>query len=294
MSLHIILFAPTRVCSSSLKLHDWWKSSKYQFYSLWIYLTMASPRFLCRLTAFMDLLLSWNVRELCIRKTADLLLQLLVGTFPRFVAIRFYFLSEPMIYWIYPTMAWTHDLLDLPDHGINPRSTGFTWPWLEPTIYWIYLTMAWTHDLLDLPDHGLNPRSTGFTRPWLEPTIYHTWGKHPNQYTTASAAWLFTQIQLQIILFLLFWDVLWIIKDLLAPLLLFLQEFQENSQFLRTISNPASVLGLSRSFLRNHYSLQIMHLCVYDLGGFELTYLIIHLISLTLILLKDERSAYLL
>ena len=29
----------------------------------------------------------------------------------------------------------------------NPRSTGFTWPWLEPTIYWIYPTMAWTHDL---------------------------------------------------------------------------------------------------------------------------------------------------
>ena len=76
--------------------------------------------------------------------------------------------------------------------------------------------------------------------------------------------WLFTQIQLQIILFLLFWDVLWIIKDLLAPLSLFLQEFQENSQFLRTISNPASVLGLSRSFLRNHYSLQIMHLCLWS------------------------------
>ena len=227
MSLHIILSAPTRVCSSSLKLHDWWKSSKYQFYSLWTYLTMASPRFLCRLTAFMDLLLPWDVRELYIRKTADLLLQLLVGTFPRFVAIRFYFLSEP-------------------------------------TIYWIYLTMAWTHDLLDLPDHGLNPRSTGFTPPWLEPTIYHTWGKHPNQYTTALAAWLFTQIQLQIILFLLFWDVLWIIKDLLAPLSLFLQEFQENSKFLRTISNPASVLGLLRSFLRNHYSLQIMHLCLWS------------------------------
>jgi hypothetical protein len=32
----------------------------------------------------------------------------------------------------------------------------------------------------------------------------------------------YTQIQLQIILFLLFWDVLWIINDLLAPLSLFL------------------------------------------------------------------------
>ena len=57
-------------------------------------------------------------------------------------------------------------------------------------------------------------------------------------------AWLFTQIhpnipkiQLQIILFLLFWDVLWIIKDLLNPLSFFLHEFQQTSQFLRTISN---------------------------------------------------------
>ena len=50
-------------------------------------------------------------------------------------------------------------------------------------------------------------------------------------------AWLFTQIQLQIILFLLFWDVLWLINDLLAPLSLFFHEFQQNSQFLPTISN---------------------------------------------------------
>jgi hypothetical protein len=39
----------------------------------------------------------WDVRELYIRKTADLSLQLLVGTFPCFVAIRFYFLSETLI-----------------------------------------------------------------------------------------------------------------------------------------------------------------------------------------------------
>jgi hypothetical protein len=43
-----------------------------------------------------DLLEPWDVRALSIRKTADLPLQLWVGTFPRFVAIRFYFLSEPM------------------------------------------------------------------------------------------------------------------------------------------------------------------------------------------------------
>jgi hypothetical protein len=38
-----------------------------------------------------------NVRAQYIRKTADLLLQLWVSTFPRFVAIRFYFLSETLI-----------------------------------------------------------------------------------------------------------------------------------------------------------------------------------------------------
>ena len=38
-----------------------------------------------------------DVRELYIRKTADLPLRLLIGTFPRFVAIGFYFLSETLI-----------------------------------------------------------------------------------------------------------------------------------------------------------------------------------------------------
>ena len=57
-----------------------------------------SPRFLCRLTTFFfDLLEPWDVRELYIRKTADLLLQLCVDTFPRLVVIRFYFLSETLI-----------------------------------------------------------------------------------------------------------------------------------------------------------------------------------------------------
>ena len=49
-------------------------------------------------------------------------------------------------------------------------------------------------------------------------------------------AWLFTQIHNKIILFLLFWDVLWIINYLLAPMSLFFHEFQQNSQFLRPIS----------------------------------------------------------
>ena len=53
-----------------------------------------SPRFLCRPTVFCST--CWkpcDVRALSIRKTADLPLQLWVGTFPRFVAIGFYFLS---------------------------------------------------------------------------------------------------------------------------------------------------------------------------------------------------------
>jgi hypothetical protein len=43
---------------------------------------------------FFDLLEPWVVRELYIRKTADFPLQLCVDTFPRFVAIGFYFLSS--------------------------------------------------------------------------------------------------------------------------------------------------------------------------------------------------------
>ena len=48
-------------------------------------------------------------------------------------------------------------------------------------------------------------------------------------------AWLFTQIQLQIILFLLFWDVLRIINDLLAPL----SELQIKKNSCQTLG-PAS------------------------------------------------------
>jgi hypothetical protein len=44
-----------------------------------------------------DLLEPWDVRVLSIRKTTDLPLQLYVGTFPRFVAVGVYFLSETLI-----------------------------------------------------------------------------------------------------------------------------------------------------------------------------------------------------
>jgi hypothetical protein len=40
----------------------------------------------------------------------------------------------------------------------------------------------------------------------------------------------YTQIHHKIILFLLFWDALWIMNNLLAPLSLFFHEFQQNSQ----------------------------------------------------------------
>jgi hypothetical protein len=46
---------------------------------------------------FFDLLEPWDVRELYIRKTADLPMQLCVDTLPRFVAIGFYLLSETLI-----------------------------------------------------------------------------------------------------------------------------------------------------------------------------------------------------
>jgi hypothetical protein len=46
---------------------------------------------------FFFLLELWDIRERYIRKTADLPLQLLVGTFPRFVAIKFFFVSENLI-----------------------------------------------------------------------------------------------------------------------------------------------------------------------------------------------------
>jgi hypothetical protein len=46
---------------------------------------------------YISLLEPSNVRVQYIRKTADLLHQLWVGTFPRFVAIGFYFLSETLI-----------------------------------------------------------------------------------------------------------------------------------------------------------------------------------------------------
>ena len=62
------------------------------------YIMYISPRFLCRPMAFCSTSWSRGTSEHSpfIRKTADLPLQLRVGTFPHFVPIRFYFLSKPL------------------------------------------------------------------------------------------------------------------------------------------------------------------------------------------------------
>ena len=57
------------------------------------------------------------------------------------------------------------------------------------------------------------------------------------------------QKKAEIISFLLFWDVLRIINDWLAPLSLFFHELQQNSQFLRTISNYPDLGRLRISLL---------------------------------------------
>jgi hypothetical protein len=61
-----------------------------------IFILKFSPRFLCRPTTLYIIARASNVRAQYIRKTADLLLQLWISTFPRFVAIWFYFLSETL------------------------------------------------------------------------------------------------------------------------------------------------------------------------------------------------------
>ena len=73
-----------------------------------------SPRFLCRSTTIYILLLSLNVRALSIMKTADFSPHLNCSTFPRFVAIRFYFLSKTLIYIASPvTFLFIHNHLTL-------------------------------------------------------------------------------------------------------------------------------------------------------------------------------------
>ena len=63
-----------------------------------IFIRVANVIVLSPKAFFLDLLERWDVRELYIPKTADLPMQLCLGTFPHFVAIGFYFLSETLIY----------------------------------------------------------------------------------------------------------------------------------------------------------------------------------------------------
>ena len=67
-----------------------------------------------------DLLEPWDIRALSIRKTAGLPLQLCVGTFPRFVAIGFYFLSETLIQIVSPII-----FLFIHNH-LTPRKWSYT------------------------------------------------------------------------------------------------------------------------------------------------------------------------
>ena len=106
------------------------------------------------------------------------------------------------------------------------------------------------------PDHTYTPDSTvllyfmiisKYTSTYFhkEKLVKYCHSLKLNQFVRCDFLPKYTQIQLQIILFLLFWDVLWIINDLLAPLSLFFHEFQQNSQFLRTISNdPDQVIAI--------------------------------------------------
>ena len=97
--------------------------------------------------------------------------------------------------------------------------------YLKYVAKWTFILRPFWHGV-DLTGDTLKPLTLVL---YLEEDVF-TWGR------------FFTQIHHKIISFLLFWDVLWIINDLLAPLSLFFHEFQQNSQFLRTISNDP-VLG---------------------------------------------------
>ena len=99
---HLIFFTtfpPLRASYRCLLLEINFSLIRLFFHGIYNHICeQVSPRFFCCPTFFfLDLLEPWDVRELYIRKTADLPLQLCLGTFPRFVAIRFYFLSETLI-----------------------------------------------------------------------------------------------------------------------------------------------------------------------------------------------------
>ena len=79
-----------------------------------------------------DLLEPWDIRELYIRKTADLPMQLCLGTFPRFVATRFYFLSETLIEIASPIIfLFIHNHLTFRKWCYTPLLHDFT---LDPLI----------------------------------------------------------------------------------------------------------------------------------------------------------------
>ena len=113
-------------------------------------------------------------------KTADLPLQLLVGTFPRFVAIGFYFLSETLII----IFLFIHNHLTLRkwcysrvqhDFHIDPIISPF--PYLfQPFVTWLrenydYRNVSWEmiciYDLILSKMRGGGRNTCSFRSPWV-------------------------------------------------------------------------------------------------------------------------------
>jgi hypothetical protein len=111
-SLFIAMLAPPMILSNQLIYSINTPLSIYLICSLWvpslwtIYLVRHSSA-VRRLSLF--LIEPWDVRGLYIWKTADLTLQLLVGTFPCFLAIGFYFQvsDRATTFWQAATPAFT-------------------------------------------------------------------------------------------------------------------------------------------------------------------------------------------
>jgi hypothetical protein len=107
--------------------------------AVWVLWRM-SPSFLVRDSS--------AVRALSIRKTADLPLQLWVGTYPRFVAIGFYFLSETLIWIASPNIFLSiHNHLTLRKWCCTRLQHDFA---LDPIIFVIWLSFSnlqtWSRD----------------------------------------------------------------------------------------------------------------------------------------------------
>jgi hypothetical protein len=101
--------------------------------------TLRSPRFLCRPTAFFRL--AGSRQRALYTETADLPLLLCVDTFPRFVAIGFYFLSETLIPIASPIIfLFIHNYLTLRKWCYTPLQHNFP---LDPMISSFHIFFLW-------------------------------------------------------------------------------------------------------------------------------------------------------